>query len=258
MFILIKTTLLVFTCTLVLSACGGGSSGEVTPTTTPTTATLKLSIDNLPAGAKVGALQVHFNLPAGVIPASLAGNDASASIASSGNATGLGGVNLASYVSSLITIGTINSGGLVSGEYLTVNCTITPGTVVSAASFPVLAIIESADDPGATISKIPVATDPNDDRSINLTGVALATGKIYTILIAGDSFSHTVVNGETIAQVVSDLALQINNHVNYTATVDVTKNALIHVLTGARTATISVTLDSTISGLTVPIAVTLQ
>lgn len=146
---LFKILLCCVSLLMVLSACGGGGGGgganEAAP---PTTATLKLLINDLPVGVKVGALQVHFNLPAGVFPATLSGNDASGSVVFSGNAYGLGSLSVASYVASLTTIGAVSSGGLIGGEYITFNCSITPGSVVSAASFPAQATIDSADDTG--------------------------------------------------------------------------------------------------------------
>lgn len=134
--------LLVALVLVSIGGCGGGTSAAPAPPTAPTSATLKLSINNLPALTKVGALQVHFNLPAGVVPTTLSGSDASGSIALGGDST----FSQASFVSPVVTIGVISGTGLSGGQFATMACSISPVTTVSLASFTTLAAIDSADD----------------------------------------------------------------------------------------------------------------
>jgi hypothetical protein len=144
-----------------MAGCGGGSSSDpVSPSTT--TATLKLSINGLAGGVRAGALQVSFNLPAGVTPTPLTGgNDASGSISFSGNAVGVqNSFSIATFVSPTVTIGTISIGGLVGGEYITMNCAIDPAATVSATDFPAQATIVTATDNGNTSLPITGLTVP--------------------------------------------------------------------------------------------------
>lgn len=134
-----------------LGGCGGGASSSPVSPVSQSKATLKFSIANLPVGVKVGALQLHFSLPDGVVPAHLSGgNDASASLVLSGAAGGssssLSGV---SFVSPVVTIGVANAGGLAGGEFLALDCVIASGSSVSPASFPSQATIDVGDDSGS-------------------------------------------------------------------------------------------------------------
>ena len=168
--------LLVILLLVSMTGCGGGTSTTETPVISetqtpvapatvtpaapaiaPTKATLKLSINNLPASVKAGALQFSFTLPTGVIPSSLSGNDATGSINLSSNVVGLPS---ASFASQVVTVGVISSGGLAGGELLTMNCSISPGTTVLSAAFPVKATVEIADDTGTPLLPIAGLTVP--------------------------------------------------------------------------------------------------
>ncbi len=112
-----------------------------------TTAALKLSINNLPAGITITGLQVHFSLPNGVVPVPLTGSDATDSVAFSGPSSGnQGSDKVASYDFPVATIGSTFSGLSSGGEFMTMNCTINPGTNIEVASFPALATIDVAID----------------------------------------------------------------------------------------------------------------
>lgn len=149
-----KISKLLFTGLLVvllagMTGCGGGGGGTNAPATSvttavtinPPTATIKLAVNNVPAGSKVGALLVDLQLPVGVTPSSIINvTDASGSVAVS---AGVSGLAVASYnsVTRVISSSIISGSGFSSGEYITITCTIAPGTTVTPANFPAQATI---------------------------------------------------------------------------------------------------------------------
>lgn len=154
----LHTILFYLSLTMLLSACGGGG-GTSAPAPAPTKAIIKVSTANVPANTLVGSVQISIVLPAGVVPSVLSGNDASGSVVASGNA-GSGLLTASSYDASTRTLtpGTVSGNGFVSGEFLTITCSIATGANVSAADFPSNATVNViSDQNGITI---PGATSP--------------------------------------------------------------------------------------------------
>lgn len=139
---------------------GGTDSKTFSVTvTTQTKAILIVSTANIPAGTLVGAVQISIALPTGVTPSVVTGNDASGSVNASGNASS-GSLALSTYdvATRTLTPGTISGAGFVSGEFLTITCSIAPGTTVSATDFPPQATVIVISDLSG--NSIPGATSP--------------------------------------------------------------------------------------------------
>jgi hypothetical protein len=161
---MIKTLRIVLFClslALLISACGGGGGGNSEPSPAPTKAILKVSTANVPAGTRVSGVQMLIVLPAGVTPSVLSGIDSSGSVAPSGNAAA-GSTTSSSYNASTktLTLAIINGNGFVSGEFMTITCTIAAGTTVTAANFPLQATVTEVLDSNSNPNRISGATCP--------------------------------------------------------------------------------------------------
>ena len=137
----LRAILFSFSLALLMSACGGGGGdnggGTTPPTITPTKAILKVSTANVPSGTLLGGVKISIVLPAGVTPSVLSGNDATGSVAASGNAvSGLFAASSYDAATRTLMPGTISGTGFVSGEFLTITCSIAAGATVTAADFP--------------------------------------------------------------------------------------------------------------------------
>lgn len=150
-------TLRVLSCLglLVMAGCGGGGeSSTLGSVFHPTKAIITVSIPPLPAGKQVAGVSFKIQLPAGVTPAVLSGNDASGSVRLTGGAGE--SLSAASYDAStnIITFGNISKVDFGSGDFLVVNCLIASDTTVTAGGFALLdgSVI---DDSGAPVGVTP-------------------------------------------------------------------------------------------------------
>lgn len=151
--------------TLILVGCAGvGSHPRVTDSPpqlpSPSQAILKLAVKDIPAGAGVGAIQVSLQLPAGVTPKTFSGNDASASVAASGAAVGALAASPYDAVTGIITPAVVSATGFKAGEFLTITCSVAPGTMITAASFPAEAKIIQIFNSNSTPARIAGAACP--------------------------------------------------------------------------------------------------
>lgn len=152
--------LIILTLLLSLTGCvsaGGGTAVLVSPTSR---AILKLAVHNIPAGKSVSAIQASLQLPAGVTPGVLKGNDASGSVVASGLA--VGALVASSYNSEtrVMTYGVVFPSSFPAGEFLTITCTVVEGTVVTASDFPAQAKITQILDSGLSADSLRGATCP--------------------------------------------------------------------------------------------------
>lgn len=150
----VTTSPITFTATASDGKGGTDSKTFSVAVTTQTKAIIKVSTANIPAGTLVGAVQISIVLPTGVTPSVLSGNDASGSVNTSGNASS-GSLTVSTYDVTTRTLmpGTISGTGFVSGEFLTITCSIATGTTVSATDFPSQAtVIVISDSNGISIS----------------------------------------------------------------------------------------------------------
>jgi len=113
-----------------------------TPVKVATKATITANIPTLPAGKQVSAVSLKIQLPAGITPAVLNPlnlNDASGSLSLIGGANGsLSGASFDSATNT-ITFGNITLTAFGSGDFLVINCTISPSaTNVNAGGFSIL------------------------------------------------------------------------------------------------------------------------
>lgn len=145
---------------LIMGGCGGGGGESATLGSVfhPTKAVITVSIPALPAGTQVAGVSFKIQLPTGVTPAVLSGNDASGSASLTGGANG--SLSAASYDSSTnsITFGNISMSGFGSGDFLVINCLIAANTTVSASGFTLLdgAVIDSTANPTGVTPTISV------------------------------------------------------------------------------------------------------
>jgi chitinase len=116
--------------------------------TGPTTATLTLSIPSLPANTLVGGVAFNITLPAGVSPTVLSGTDASGSVTFTGGGSG---ISVADYTAPQISFGRVTLSGFGTGNFMTVNCTVSSGTTVTPSGFS-LSGIQVFDTNGTQIS----------------------------------------------------------------------------------------------------------
>jgi hypothetical protein len=127
-----------------LTACGGGG-GDAAPPSTKAIVTLSTS-GTLPAGTKIGGIQVTVNLPAGVTAkASLYSAGSSTMVTDTGVITASGtaagsytsGAYLAGAAASTykISMGVVNANGFSAGEFAQVSCDIAAGSSPTAADF---------------------------------------------------------------------------------------------------------------------------
>lgn len=126
----------------LLSACGGGGGGG---TAAPTKAVVTIATTGtLASGTLIGGIDIALNLPAGVSvkATSDAANPAvlvtdSGVVAVSGVAAGANSTALGTYTATpnAVAIKVVNADGFITGEFVTVNCDIAPGTTAAAADF---------------------------------------------------------------------------------------------------------------------------
>ncbi len=154
----LKILLMCICLPVLMLACGGGGGGS---NPVYTKAILKVSTANVPSGTRVGGAQLSVVLPIGVTPSVLSGNDATNSVTASGNAIS-GSLTASSYdaVTKTLTPGTISGSGFVSGEFLTINCSIAPGVTVNATDFPqkatIIELFDSSNTP-ITGAELPIS-----------------------------------------------------------------------------------------------------
>lgn len=160
-----RTALLSFLTSLTLMLVGcAGMSGHPRVTDSPpqfqppAQVILKLAVKDIPAGTGIGAIQVSLQLPAGVTPKTFSGNDASASVSASGSAVGALAASPYDAVTGIITPAVVSATGFKAGEFLTITCSIAPGTMITAASFPAEAKIIQIFDSKPTPARISGAT----------------------------------------------------------------------------------------------------
>ncbi len=145
---------------LFLANCsGGGGGGSNPPPAQPTTAVLKLqTAGTLAAGTRIGGIQTSVILPSGVSVKSTANppeTDAGV-VAASGNASS-NSTLLSIYdpASRKVSVFLVNSNGLDTGEYATLNCDIAAGYHPVPQDFS-LTGIDVKDLNGASVSGITV------------------------------------------------------------------------------------------------------
>lgn len=153
----LKILILLIGLTSLVSACGGGGGGGgggTPPPVIPTTAQVTLSIQQEPS--LLGLLEVDIKLPAGVKPASLAPGADPDTFDATGSTAILGtsfftqdstfklSTNILRVV--VFTIDPDPTHRLGLGSFARINCAITAGASVTAASFPTTATIATASD----------------------------------------------------------------------------------------------------------------
>lgn len=90
--------------------------------------------------------------------------------------------------------------------------------------------------PAATVDSTPATTS-----KISFSGTPV-TGEQWTVTIDGTDFSYTVISGQTVTQVISQLAAQINQTADYAASVEANSLAIVKLASG--TLAVSTTLLS--------------
>lgn len=143
--------------TNVKSACyplTGTKTSFASPTSTK--ATLTLGIPSLPANTLVSGIQFTIQLPNGVSPEVVVGNDATGSTTLTGGATGSFGGAGYNAVNNTITFGNITLNSFGAGNFLLVNCKIAQGSTVASNGFTIsnvqLLDANGAQIPNANIS----------------------------------------------------------------------------------------------------------
>jgi hypothetical protein len=137
--------LMLITGLAAMIGCGGGGGGDAAPQYTKAIVTLSTT-GTLPAGTKIGGIQVTVNLPAGVTAkASLYSAGSSTLVTDTGVITASGtasgsytsGVYLANTAASTykISMGIVNANGFSTGEFAQVSCDIAAGSSPTAADF---------------------------------------------------------------------------------------------------------------------------
>jgi hypothetical protein len=90
-------------------------------------------------------------------------------------------------------------------------------TVSDGAGTAVISVtLESGIAISPTVNAADIA-DPAYDRTIDLTGTSVVVGGDYTVTIAGSAFTYRAVTGDTLSQIASGLAGQIDAHGSYAA-----------------------------------------
>ncbi len=149
---------------LLVAACGGGSGGDVQPTTanvTPTTASVTLATTGTqPIGKVLLGIGVTIDLPTGVAPKLDANGAVSVSVITpSGVMFNAATVLAPVYIpASGATHGTFSFamvssavGGFGSGEFVTVSLQLAGGATATTGSFP-LSGVSLIDSNGATVA----------------------------------------------------------------------------------------------------------
>ena len=152
--------LVILTLLLSLTGCVSAGGGAAARVNTTTRAILKLTAHNIPAGKSVSAIQASLQLPVGVTPGVLKGNDASGSVVASGLAAGAMVASSYNSETRIMTYGVVFPSGFPAGEFLTITCKVADGTVVTASDFPAQAKITQILDSSMSADSLRGATCP--------------------------------------------------------------------------------------------------
>lgn len=241
---------LVTIVSILLVACGGGGGGGTSAP--PTSAEVTFSLTGMPAGVKLGILDISINLPAGIKPSVPPDIDGfvTGSILLNNNASSLY-TPFALYSPTpsntvKITLGNTSNGLGISNEANLITLKLSIDSSADYSKLNNLTKDIKVYDLGGYNRNNP-GTNVDSLRIVSFDGDYAIAGNIYKVeIVPTPVFSYEAKASENIGDVVKNLVNQINAQGSYEASVDPNNSAVINITKGAGLADINLTAPSTL------------